>query len=166
MRCQPTLGRPAAITKRAPPQPPKPMPEGVHRPKISRYSVVLIEALRNAPQPGSDLFQRLVHPAAQRLLNLLQLCHHPLVRRLSPNHEPALRTGSTLVDESEECERLRFLLSPLAPIHGRIPAELQQARLLRMEFQSEFPQPILKPFSGTARHRLDTRNPNTRSSAA
>jgi hypothetical protein len=28
-----------------------------------------------------------VHPMAQRLLNLLQLCHHPLVRRLSPDHE-------------------------------------------------------------------------------
>jgi hypothetical protein len=48
------------------------------------------------------------------------------------------------VDESKECERLRFLLSPLAPVHGRIPAELQQTRLLRMKFQIELRQSFPK----------------------
>src|SRR5712692_8328409 len=122
------------------------MPEGIHRPKISRHRVVLIVTLRNAPQPCPSLVQRLVHPAAQRLLDLLQLCHHPLVRRLTPDHEQTSRTGSTLMDESEKCERLRFLLSPLAPVHGREPAELQQPRLLRMKLQTELRQPFPKLF--------------------
>src|SRR5207237_3960927 len=97
-------------------------------------------------QPCPNLVHRLVHPSAQRQLNLLQLRHHPLVRRLTPDDEQTPRTGSTLVDESKECERLRFLLSPLAPIHGREPAELQQPRLFWMKFQSELRQPFPKPF--------------------
>jgi hypothetical protein len=119
------------MAKRASPQAFQPIPKDANRPKISRNSVVLIEAPQNAPQPCSGLVQRLVHPAAQRLLNLLQLCHHPFFRRLTPDHKQAPWTGPALVNESKECERLRFLLSPLAPVHGRIPAELQQTRLLR-----------------------------------
>ena len=138
------IGPLTAMTKCASPQPAEPMPEGVHRPEISRYGVVLIETLRNAPQPCPDLVQRLVHPEAQRLLDLLQLRHHPLVRRLTPDHEQASRTGSTLVDESKKCERLRFLLSPLAPVHGRESAELQQPRLPRVKFQAELRQPFPK----------------------
>ena len=114
----------ATMSKRSSPQSLHSIPEDIHRSKISGHCVVSIVTLQNAPQPGSDPAQRLVHPVAQRLLYLLQLCHHSLVRRLSPNHEPALRTGSTLMNESEECERLWFLLSPLAPVHGRKPAEL------------------------------------------
>ena len=86
-----------ATVKYGSPQPLQPMPEDVHRSKISGHSVVSIVTLQDAPQPCPDLLQRLVHPAAQRLLNLLQLGHHPLVRRLSPDREPALRTGSTLI---------------------------------------------------------------------
>src|ERR1019366_5194399 len=97
-----------AMAKRASPQAFQPIPKDAHRPKISRYSVVLIEAPQNAPQPCSGLVQRLVHPAAPRLLHLLQL------------------------------------LSPLAPVHGRIPAELQQTRLLRMKLQIELRQSFPK----------------------
>src|SRR6202163_229344 len=132
------------MAKRALPHEFQPIPKDAHRPKISRYSVVLIEALQNAPQPCSGLVQRFVHPAAQRLLNLLQLRHHPLFRRLTPDHKQAPWTAPTLVNESEECERLCFLLSPLAPVHGRKPAELQQTRLLRMKFQIELRQPLPK----------------------
>jgi hypothetical protein len=48
------------------------------------------------------------------------------------------------VNESKECEHFWFLLSPLAPVHGRIPAELQQPRLLRMKFQIELRQSFPK----------------------
>jgi len=132
------------MTKRASPQALQPFSESTHCPKVSRYSVVLIEAPRNAPQPGSDLIQGLMHPAAQRLLNLLQLGHHPLVCRLTPDHEQAPRTGPTLVGKSEERERLRLLFSSLAPVYGREPAELQQARLFWMKFQIKLRQPDLK----------------------
>jgi hypothetical protein len=131
-----------AVAKHAPPQALQPMPENVHRPEVPRQRVVSIEALQNAPQPSPDLWQRLVHPAAQRQLILLQLGHHPLIRRLPPDHEPALRTGATVVDKSEESERLRFLIPTLAPVLGREPAELQQPRLLRMEFQPKLRQPL------------------------
>src|ERR1700733_10426548 len=101
-----------AMAKRASPQAFQPKPKDAHRPKISRYSVVLIETLRNAPQPCPDLVQRLLPPAAQRLLNLLQLRHHPLFRRPTPDRKQTPCTGSTPVNESKECERLWFLLSP------------------------------------------------------
>src|SRR6202162_1139958 len=132
------------MAKHALPHEFQPKPKKAHRAKISRYSMVLIEALQNPPQPCSGLVQRFVHPAAQRLLNLLQLRHHPLFRRLTPDHKQAPWTAPTLVNESEERERLWFLLSPLAPVHSRIPAELQQTRLLRMKFQIELRQPLPK----------------------
>jgi hypothetical protein len=122
------------------------MSKGTHGPKISRHSMVLIETLCNAPQPCPDLIERFVHPEAQRLLNLLQLCHHPLIRRLAPDHEQAPWTSPTLVGESKKRERLRFLLAPLAPVHGRKPAELQQPRLFRVKLQAELRQPFPKLF--------------------
>jgi len=124
------IGPLTAMTKSPSPQLAEPMPKGVHRPKISRHSVVLIETLRNPPQPRPGLRQWLVHPLAQLQLNLLQLCHHPLVRRLPPDHEPTPRTGATLVDKSKKRERFRLLLASLASVHGRESAELQQPRLL------------------------------------
>jgi hypothetical protein len=127
----------AAAAKGSSPQPTEPMPEGVHGPKISRQSMVPIEAQQNAPQPSPGLRQRLMHPLAQPQLNLLQLRHHPLIRRLTPDHEPARRTRSTLVDKSKERERLRFLLATPVPVFGREPAELQQPRLLCVKFQAE-----------------------------
>ena len=42
----------AAMAKRALPHEFQPIPKDAHRPKISRYSVVLIEALQNAPLSG------------------------------------------------------------------------------------------------------------------
>src|SRR5260370_41133822 len=104
-----------AMTKRTSPQAPQPMPEGAHRAKISRHSVVLIEPLRDAAQPGPDLIERLVHPEAQPLLDLLQLRHHPLISRLAPDHGQAPPTGPTFVVESQKRGRLRFLLLPDEP---------------------------------------------------
>jgi len=75
----------ATMPKRTSPPSLHSMPENVHRPKIPRHRVVSIVTLQNAPQPCPGLLHRLVHPIAQHLLNLLQLCYHPLVRRLSPN---------------------------------------------------------------------------------
>jgi hypothetical protein len=58
--------------KYTPPRALQPMPKDIHCPKVPGYHVVSIEALQNAPQPSSDLGHRRMHPAAQRLLNLLQ----------------------------------------------------------------------------------------------
>src|SRR5260370_12467333 len=88
------------MTKRTSPQAPQPMPEGTHRAKISRHSVVLIEPLRDAAQPGPDLIERLVHPDAQPLLDLLQLPHPPLISRLAPHHPQTPPPRPTLVGAS------------------------------------------------------------------
>jgi hypothetical protein len=118
-----------AAAKYRPPQAQQSMSKSAHRPKISGHRVIAIVSQQNAPQPGSYLGYRRMHPLAQHLLNLLQLRHHPLLRRLPPDHEPALGVPATLMHEPQKRERLRFPLAPAAPVPGRQPAELQHPRL-------------------------------------
>jgi len=61
-----------ATVQHRPPQAHQPISQSAHRPKSSRHGVVAIVPLQNAPQPGSDLRYRRVHPAAQRLLRVCQ----------------------------------------------------------------------------------------------
>jgi len=42
---------------------------------------------RTSPQPPEPMPEELVHPVAQRLPYLLQLCHHSLVRRPTPDYK-------------------------------------------------------------------------------
>src|SRR5580700_7044252 len=84
-----------------------------------------------------------MHPASQLLLQLLQFRPHPFARRLTPYDEAPL-LESTVMRESQKVEGLRFSLSTRAPVGLGETPELDQSRLLWMEFQPEFRQPLPK----------------------
>ena len=81
----------------------------------------------------------------RRNLDGFQLRGHARFRRNTPDGEGSgLVATPTVVGEAQEVERLRFPLSPQLSIARRIAAELDQPGLLRMKFQTELRQPLLK----------------------
>src|SRR5437868_2688177 len=115
-----------AMPESAPPHLTYPMPEHGESASVTRYGVVLIETQTHTSQPCSDLCEWLVHPKAQRLLKLLQLCSHPRISRFSPDYEQATWGLPTHMGKSQKRERLGFSLSSRAPVLGGQPPELQQ----------------------------------------
>src|SRR5271156_5906878 len=73
-----------------PPQPEESMPEPPERSAVAWYRVILVITALHTSQPLTDLRQRLMHPASQLPLQLLQFRAHPFARRLTPNDEPPL----------------------------------------------------------------------------
>src|SRR5712691_5693289 len=98
-------------------------------------------------------------------MNFLQLGCHTFADRLPAYREIArLVARSTYVGETQKVKGLRLPFPALAPALGGIAPEFDQARLLRMQFQSEFPHaflqllqkslgvfPMLKPQHGVIR---------------
>ena len=67
------------------------------------------------------------------LLDLPQLCPHPLSNRRPPQHEAAAAPpGRAVVREPEEVERLRFAEATRAAVCDCIPTELDVPRLVRV----------------------------------
>jgi hypothetical protein len=79
--------------------------------------VVVKVSLNDRSEPLASLLNRIVLAGEELLLDLPQLCSHPLARRLPQDHEaPLLARLPAQVRETEKVERLRFLLSTLFPI--------------------------------------------------
>src|SRR5258708_38352071 len=90
----------AAPAKRAPPQVGEVVAEVPERAGIGRDRAVGVEAPRDLPQPGALLVDRLMHPAAQRLLDRPQRAAHPVAARLPLELEVAAPAPSADVDEA------------------------------------------------------------------
>src|SRR6266478_9965056 len=104
-----------------------------HAAPVTRNRVVVEVALDDRSEPLASLLNRIVLAGEEELLNLPQLCSHPLARRLPQDHEvPLLTRLSAQVRKSKKVERLRFPLSTLLPIPCCMSPELNQARLVRM----------------------------------
>ena len=104
-----------------------------HAAPVTRNRVVVEVALDDRPEPLSSLLNRIVLAGEELLLDLPQLCSHPLARRLPQNHKvPLLTRLPAQVRETEKVERLRFLLSTLFPISFGMSPVLNQARLVRV----------------------------------
>src|SRR5437763_1579946 len=95
-------------------------------------------------QPLPDLWHRLVHATAKRLLVLLQFRLQPLPRRLPANLEMTLSGGSTPMCKPQKREALRLPFPPRPALLCGVWSELDQSRLLRVQFQSELRQPLPK----------------------
>ena len=106
--------------------------------------MVSVIAFHDPFQPRSGQRHRFMHLSAQLLLNLLKLCLHTLRRRPSPDNIVTRGVCPTVVSKTQERERLWFSLSTLLPVGLGKTSKLNQPRLLRMKFQSEFGQPFLK----------------------
>src|ERR1700730_6483818 len=96
---------------------------------VTRHCVIEVIALQYLAEPSADLRNRFVHPALQRLLNLLQFRSHPFACRLATYDKAAL-LGPTVVREAQEIEGLRLPLSSLLPVPRSVSPELDQSRLV------------------------------------
>jgi hypothetical protein len=80
--------------------------------------MVLVIAQHHLFEPPPGGLNRLVHPSAQLLLDLLEFGPHPLSRRFPPNLKVALRVLSAIVREPKERERFELRLAwpfPVSP---------------------------------------------------
>ena len=100
--------------------------------------MVLVIALYNLSEPSADLTRAMVLPALKLCLDDIELRNHPLLRRNAPDVKgSAAREVSTEMREPQKRKGLRFsLATPLSLSDGE-PPELDQTRLVRMQFQTE-----------------------------
>ena len=95
--------------------------------------MVVEVSLNDRLEPLASLLNRIVLADQELLLDLPQLCPHPLARRFPQDHKaPLLTRLPAQVRETEKVERLRFLLSTLFPISFGMSPKLNQARLVRV----------------------------------
>jgi len=92
-----------------------------------------------------------MHTPPQLDLDPLQRRLHALANRVPKHHEPSLLRLPADVLEAEEIEGLRFTQPSAFSVLGRMASELDQPRLLRVQFQLEFLHSFLQfrpePFS-------------------
>src|ERR1700694_31653 len=92
--------------------------------------------------------------ALQLHFDCLELGHQPLLRRLAPDDERSIfPTLPTVMREAQKREGLRLSLSPLLSVTSGEPPELDQPRLLRVQFQAELRQALPEFFQESLRLR-------------
>jgi hypothetical protein len=104
---------------------------------VARHSEVSDMPAHNGLQPFADFWNRVVHTPPQADLYLLQLGPHTLANRLPKNHEPSLLRLSADVRKAEEVEGLWLAQTSTLSVLRRVASELDQPRLLRVQFQLE-----------------------------
>jgi len=121
-------------------------------------------APHHACQPSALLGYGLVLAPLELVLDLGKLGPQPLRDGDALEHEAPVPALGTDVREAEEVERLGLpeAVSPSPP--GREPAELDEARLVGVQFQGELREPLAKVFE-EALGASWCSNPATRSSA-
>src|SRR5215813_3280979 len=107
---------------------------------VARDGVVLEIPPHHRLQPLQGDLDRLVAALAQLRLDFSQLGCHALPDGLSLDREVArLVARPTHVSETQKVEGLRLPLATLLPALGGVAPKLDQARLLRVQFQPELP---------------------------
>jgi hypothetical protein len=128
-----------------PPQPDDPPPEGAQGPHVPRHGVVVEVTLHDRPEPLAGLGNRLMAPLAELLMHRFQLRDHALARRLAADREGArLSVPLANMREAQKVERVRLAFAPLLPVCDGVWPKLDQACLLRVEFQPELVQAVLQ----------------------
>src|ERR1700730_2540977 len=125
-----------------PPEPLDPVSKRQQPPAVARYGVVVEVSLHDRPKPLSGLRYGGVHPNPELLFECFQLRPHSLARRLATHREIALPGSPTTVGQPQKVERPRFPSPFPLPIVFRFSPERDQPGLLRMQFQTELPQPF------------------------
>src|SRR5262249_40394650 len=102
-------------------------------PLVTRNGVVLKVPSHHRLQPFRRLRQRIMHPAPQLGIDLLELCGHPFADRDADDGERArCAAGPTDVGETKKVEGFRPSLSTCVPSFGGKAPEFNQARFLRV----------------------------------
>jgi hypothetical protein len=84
-------------------------------------------------------------------LDFLQLLPHPLADRRAPHREVPFPVLPADVREAKKVERLRFAFPSSFPVRFGKPPELDQTRLVGMEFQPKLPQSLPEILQKTLR---------------
>ena len=112
----------------------------VARARRSRRSALAARCVSHAPAPGSGrCLRRLSSILISASFARIRLA---IVMRLTQNR-PALARRAD-VRQAQEVERLRFAQTPLASLPGRMPPELDQPGLVRVQLQPELREPLAK----------------------
>ena len=126
----------------AQPQPPQEPHEPRQRRSARRHRVVAKPPPQYPPEPPTRHLRIRVHPLPQLGLDGLQRAAHSLRHRLAPQPEAPVPLCPAVMREPEKVERLRSSFPTLRTVRRCEPPELQQARLLRVHFQSEAREPL------------------------
>src|SRR5919106_271430 len=130
--------------KHAPPDPTHCQSKVTDRYPIHGHSVVPHVASHHRAQVPTHLWNGLVHALPKFFFDLLQLRLPSPAHRLPQHHKLSLARLTPAMGEPKKVKGVRLSLPSLAPLLLRISAKLNQARLLRMKFQSKSAQPLPK----------------------
>ena len=111
---------------------------------VARHSVVADVPAHDGPQPRAGFRHGGVHAPPQLGFHLAQLGLQPFANRLPKNQKASLARPAADVREAEEVEGFRFTQTGALPVLGRVAAELQQARLFRVQLQLELAHTLLQ----------------------
>ena len=131
---------------------------------VARHSEVSDMPTHNGLQPLADFRNRIMHTTPQLDLDPLQRRLHALANRLPKHHEPTLPRLPADMLEAEKIEGLWLAQSSALSVGRRMASELDQPRLLRVQFQLELSIRSLSSFQNCSASSLNS-NPITASSA-
>jgi len=117
--------------------------EALQSSEIAWDCVIVEVALHHTVQPLTEFGDGFV-PPHQSGPNGRQRRPHAFLHRKANDLEPPLTVGPTAVRESQEIERLRMALAPLATVLDGESTKLDQPRLVGVQRQSEFREPLLQ----------------------
>jgi len=133
----------APMDQHGPPEPHHPISEGMQAVRVSWYRVIVEVTLYHRPQPAPDLGDRLMPAPPQFPFQLAELGGESLADSLALNDEPAGLSGlSAHVRKAQKVKHFRLALATLLAVFCGMTPELNQARLVRMEFQPELLQAV------------------------
>src|SRR5262245_7670715 len=140
------MGLVAAAAEAALPQPDHAAMEGFQSGEIQGHSVVAVVPAEDRSQPLPHLRNGFVPAPSESLLHLPELGPKPLTHGLPYKRKTPFPRLPANVSEAEEVERLGLAPSVPPATLSRVTAELDQAGLFGMQFQSE-PRKTIAQFS-------------------
>src|SRR5882724_8594103 len=134
-------GSVAAPFKGGDPELDDPVAEGRKRSAVGRHGVVVEEASDHACQPRPGLVEGLMHPLAQRFLDLLELRSDPVASGFPLEQECSPPRPGADEGEAQEVEGIRFSRPRVVVVVRCMAAKRDDAGLARMQGQGECLEP-------------------------
>src|SRR5713101_1447252 len=135
----------AAPRQRSMPEPPYLESKEIQRRLVHGHPVVTDVSTHHRLQPLAYFGNGFMHPSLELGFHLVQLRLQPFAYRLPQHREPSIAPLlHTDMREAKKVERLGLPFSTPLPAVDRIRTELQQPRLLGMQFQVELPHSFRK----------------------
>jgi len=134
----------ASTAKYPPPEATDSAPEGADGRAIHGHAVIAYMPQNDRAHISTLLRDGRVQAPPQFGFHLVQLGLPPLSHRLAQHREPALARLPAAMREAKEVKGLRFALAPRSPALRREAAKADEARLVRMQLQTELRESLAK----------------------